>query len=161
MWCQALSPGPRPASWLAFGPSSGRTPPGWGVTDGYVHRVAVRYGEVDQQGVVFNAHYLAYFDDAIDRWLRSLDPHFERFGWDLMLKRAVIEWHGPAGIGDDLDIALAVSRWGHTSFDIDFVATVGQRPVVTATITYVGVRTGTAEPTPPPAAVRALLGEPA
>ena len=31
----------------------------------------VRYGECDQQGVVFNAHYMAYCDDASDRWLRD------------------------------------------------------------------------------------------
>ena len=34
----------------------------------------VRYGECDQQGVVFNAHYLAYVDDALDQWLRVLFP---------------------------------------------------------------------------------------
>ena len=37
------------------------------------HDIRIRYGEVDMQGVVFNAHYLAYVDHCIDRWLRSLD----------------------------------------------------------------------------------------
>ncbi|CAN5702495.1 thioesterase family protein [soil metagenome] len=130
---------------------------------GHRHEVRVRYGEVDQQGVVFNAHYLAYCDDAVDSWLRSLDGAFEGLGWDLMLKKATLEWQGSAGTGDVLELRLAVSRWGRTSFDVAFagrvgVGTVGERAVFTATITYVGVRPGTTEPIPPPAEVRRLLG---
>ena len=37
-------------------------------------QVRIRYGEVDPQGVVFNAHYLAYIDDVFDNWLRELTP---------------------------------------------------------------------------------------
>ena len=33
-----------------------------GAADRWVHRIRVRYGEVDMQRVVFNAHYLAYCD---------------------------------------------------------------------------------------------------
>jgi len=121
------------------------------------HRIRVRYGEVDMQGVVFNAHYLAYVDDAADSWLRTVDVHFERLGWDLMLKKATVEWQGAAGIGDELDIAVRVSRWGNTSLDMTFDGRVGERPVFTAVVTYVGVKAGTKEPTPPPPEVRALL----
>jgi acyl-CoA thioester hydrolase len=110
------------------------------------------------QGVVFNAHYLAYCDDAVDSWLRSLDAHFEHHGWDIMLKKAVVEWQGPAGIGDTIDIDLGVSRWGNTSLDVGFTGTVAGRPVFTATITYVGVTWGTKDPAPPPPEVKALLG---
>ena len=121
------------------------------------HPVRIRYGEVDMQGVVFNAHYLAYCDDAVDTWLRTLDAHFEQHGWDIMLKKAVVEWHGPAGIGDTLDIDLGVSRWGNTSLEVGFTGTVDGRAVFTATITYVGVKAGTKEPAPPPPEVKALL----
>ena len=55
--------------------------------------IRVRYGEVDQQGVVFNAHYLAYVDDVFDTWLRELDADFEALGWEIMLKTASMEWH--------------------------------------------------------------------
>ena len=60
----------------------------------------MRYGEVDLQRVIFNAHYLAYVDDAMDHWMRTLDTSFESLGWDFMLKRAELEWDGPAGLGD-------------------------------------------------------------
>ena len=125
--------------------------------DPYVHRVRVRYGEVDMQGVVFNAHYLAFCDDAVDTWLRSVDVHFEDAGWDLMLKKAVVEWQGAATIGDELAIAVGVTRWGNTSFDVGFAGRAGEREVFTATITYVGVATGSRTPMPAPAEIRKSL----
>ena len=125
----------------------------------FVHHIPIRYGEVDLQGVVFNAHYLAYFDDTLEQWLRRLDVKYQDLGWDLMLKKAVIEWTGSAGIGDDLDVGARVVRWGTTSLDIEYQASVGERPVATGTITYVGVKVGTTETQPPPPEVRAFLGE--
>jgi acyl-CoA thioester hydrolase len=125
----------------------------------YVHTVPIRYGEVDMQGVVFNAHYLAYIDDAMDRWLRTLDVHFEQSGWDVMVVKAVLEWKGAASIGDDLEIAVGVTRWGNTSFDVGFAGAVGERPVFVATLTYVGVKAGTKETMAPPAEIRSLLGD--
>jgi acyl-CoA thioester hydrolase len=121
------------------------------------HTIPVRYGEVDRQGVVFNAHYLAWCDDAADSWLRTLALDFETQGWDLMLKKAVVEWAGAAGIGDVVDIEVWVSRWGTTSLDMTFAGSVGKRPVFTAVITYVGVAPGTRQPIPVPDHIRAHL----
>lgn len=125
------------------------------------HRLRVRYGEVDQQGVVFNAHYLAYVDDAIDTWFRqALGPSFAEHDWDVMLKKATIEWSSPAGLNDTLDLDARIVRWGTTSFDVTVDGSVGERPVFTATITYVGVHFGTHTPRSAPPAVREALGEP-
>jgi acyl-CoA thioesterase FadM len=74
-----------------------------------------------------------------------------------MLKKATIEWAGTATVHDILDIDVAVARWGNTSFDVGFAGRVGDRPVFTCTITYVGVKVGTKDTMPPPAAVRALM----
>ena len=116
----------------------------------YRTQVRIRYGEVDSQGVVFNAHYLAYIDDVFDTWLRELNPSFEKLGWEVMLKAAQLEWHGPAGIGDVLDVVAEVVRWGSTSLDVRFELGVDGRQVVTAMITYVGVTIGAHRPIPPP-----------
>ncbi len=123
----------------------------------YRHDFEIRYGEVDMQGVVFNAHYLAYIDHCIDSWVRSIDVHFESLGWDLMVKKATIEWLGSAGIGDVLTLVPHVSRWGRTSFDVTVEGSVGERPVFEATVVYVGVRTGTTSTAPVPDEVRAAL----
>lgn len=121
------------------------------------HSVRVRYAEVDAQGVVFNAHYLTYCDEAVGRWWTSAGLTFGDHGWDVMVKKIVVEWSGSAGFDDVVDIDVRVSRWGTTSHDVECVGTVAGRPVFTATITYVGVRYGTKEPAPPPPEVRAAL----
>jgi acyl-CoA thioester hydrolase len=121
------------------------------------HSIRVRYAEVDAQGVVFNAHYLTYCDDAVGRWWTSAGLAFGDHGWDVMVKKAVVEWSGSAGFDEVLDIKVGVVRWGTTSHDVECAGTVDGRPVFTAVITYVGVAHGTKTPMPPPAEVRALL----
>ncbi len=95
------------------------------------------------QRVVFNAHYLTYLDDTMATWFEAA------FGWtgqddeiDWMLAKVVLEWQGSTSYGDVLDIEARVSRWGTTSFDVAFVGTVAERPVFTATVTYVCVEPG-------------------
>jgi acyl-CoA thioester hydrolase len=121
----------------------------------YVHHVRVRYGEVDMQKVVFNAHYLAYCDDAADLWFRSLGAALEAGDWDVMVKKATITWTGGAKVHDDLTIEVAVRRWGNTSFDVGFDGRVDGVPVFSADLTYVAVRTGTTETVRVPDAFRA------
>lgn len=109
------------------------------------------------QRVVFNAHYLAYCDDACERWLAAMGVDVDAHGWDFMLKKATIEWSSTATVHDELEIVVRVERWGTTSFDVGFAGAVAGRDVFHATITYVGVRRGTREKMPPPPEVRALL----
>ena len=50
----------------------------------FTHRLRVRYAECDVQGVVFNSHYLAYFDIAItELWRAALG------GYEAMLDRGL------------------------------------------------------------------------
>ena len=120
----------------------------------YVHHVRVRYGECDMQRVVFNANYLAYCDDAADWWFRSLGALLEAGEWDVMVKKATVTWDGAAKVHDDLAIAVSVSRWGNSSFDVRFDGTVEGEAVFTAEITYVAVVTGTTETVAVPAEFR-------
>jgi len=39
----------------------------------FVHRLRVRWSECDPQGIVFNAHYLAFFDLALTELWREDD----------------------------------------------------------------------------------------
>jgi acyl-CoA thioester hydrolase len=122
-----------------------------------VHRIRVRYGECDMQGVVFNAHYLAYVDDAADTWFRERLGQYEDHGFDCMVKKATIEWASPARFGDELDLAVRASRWGRTSFDIEVTGTVGDRPVFVATVVYVSTTPGSPTPLEIPESVKAAL----
>lgn len=125
------------------------------------HRIRVRYGEVDMQGVAFNAHYLAWCDDTLEVWFTELGLRPAAVGWDCMVVKAVIEWSAAATAGDLVDIDVAVDRWGRTSLDVGYTGTISERALFRATVTYVGVAPGTTTPMPPPAEVRARLGGPA
>lgn len=129
------------------------------VSQPYVHSIRVRYGECDMQRVVFNAHYMAYCDDAVERWLAHRGVAVSDVGWDFMLKKAVLEWQGSATVHETIDIRVEAVRWGNTSFDVRFTGTVAGRPVFTNTITYVGVKYGTTETMPPPPEVKAILSD--
>lgn len=127
----------------------------------FVHRVRPRYAEVDLQGVVFNAHWLTYFDEACTRFFEHLgydasEAFFTEF--DVMLVKAALEWSGPAGFDDLVDIAVTVSRLGTRSFDVTYRASVGDRPACTGVVTYVSVTPGTHDSVAIPDELRRRLG---
>jgi acyl-CoA thioester hydrolase len=127
----------------------------------YVHRVRIRYGECDMQRVVFNAHYMAYIDDAVDTWFRTvLTPGgegFESLGFDFMLKTATIMWHAPLTFGETGELACSIGRWGNASFDVRIDGTANGEQRFEATITYVSVTPGENRPAPVPDVVRERL----
>ena len=125
----------------------------------FTHRLRVRYAEVDQQQVVFNAHWLTYFDESCTRFIEHLGwgPDTWTRDFDVMLVKAVVEWQGPARFDDWIDIAVAPTRLGTTSFDLRFTATVDGNPAAIATITYVSIVPGQHRPVEIPPAVRAVL----
>ncbi len=130
----------------------------------FAHRIRVRYGEVDAQGVVFNAHWLTYFDETATRLFDALGfPPKQTFtspeGFDFMVVRAELAWKGPAGFDDVIEVAATVPRLGRSSFDLAYRATVDGREACTATVTYVVITPGSNRPRPLPDELRsALLG---
>lgn len=125
----------------------------------FIHRIRVRYAEIDGQGVVFNAHWLTYFDDTCTRFMESLGfgPDFWTVEFDVMLVRAVLEWEGSARFDDWVDISAAPVRLGTKSFDIGYRATVDGRAACAATITYVAVVPGANTSIAIPDEIRAAL----
>lgn len=112
------------------------------------------------QGVVFNAHWLTYFDEACTRYFEHLgyDASVAFFkDFDVMLVKAVVEWAGPAGFDEIVSIAVTPSRLGTKSFDLRYEATVEDRSVCIGAITYVSVVPGTHDSTPIPGGLRGRL----
>jgi len=126
----------------------------------FVHRLRPRYAEIDLQGVVFNAHWLTYFDEASTRFFAAIraTPAAVVFrDFDVMVVRAVLDWQRPAGFDDEVVITVVPTRLGSASFDLTYAAAVEGRPACTGTITYVSVVPGSPESTPIPAAIRSSL----
>jgi acyl-CoA thioester hydrolase len=122
---------------------------------GYSVQIRVRYNECDVQGVVFNANYLVYVDETLDRWITDT---LGEDAIDMVVKKATVEWHAPARRGELLELVPRIVRWGNTSYDMVVEGSVGDRPVFTATMVYINVVPGTKTPTPVPEHVRAALG---
>jgi len=128
------------------------------MTTPYRHSIRVRYGEVDRQGVVFNAHYMAYMDDALEHWLLPVREARARLCWEMMLRRCTIDFLGAVTNGDVLDIDLGISRWGRTSWTVGYRGTHKGREVFTAEVLYVSVLTPEYRPMETPAEIRAYMG---
>lgn len=101
-----------------------------------------RYYEVDQQGVVFNAWYLAWFDEAMSGFLadRGLDSAvLAAEGLDFQLVRSEIDWRAGVRWGESVEVAVRPGRIGTTSFDVEFAVRRGGEETCTAKIVYVSV----------------------
>ncbi len=128
----------------------------------FTYRRRPTYAEVDQQGVVFHGHWLAYFDDAMTRFCDHLGfPPKEVFfsTFDVMVVKAELDWQGPAGFDDEIEIAVIPVRLGTKSFELRYEATVEGRPVCTGTVTYVSVKPVSGGSVPIPDDVRAALAD--
>ena len=95
----------------------------------------VRYAEVDQQGVVFNAHYLTYCDEAMGALCaeHGLLDIAER----IQLVTSTITWSGPARWGETVEVDARCARLGNSSLDIGFVIRSDGRDCAIVSTTYV------------------------
>ncbi len=79
----------------------------------------VRYSEIDGQKIVFNAHYLTYFDTAIHEYFRALDYDYveeaDRAGEDFHTVRAVVEYSKPIAFDEDIEVHVRTARLGRSS----------------------------------------------
>jgi acyl-CoA thioester hydrolase len=85
--------------------------------------VVPRYGEVDQQGVVFNAHYLTWFDEACTGFLDHLGvtyPGLIDSGHDIQVVHSEIDFSGPVRWRDTVRVEVRCERIGSTSFTLGF-----------------------------------------
>lgn len=83
----------------------------------YSHRLRPRYAECDQQGVVFNAHYFAYFDVVLTEvWRDSGIPYDGMIasGTDMVVAEASARFHAPARFDEEIDLEWWITRLGNT-----------------------------------------------
>jgi YbgC/YbaW family acyl-CoA thioester hydrolase len=107
-------------------------------------RLRVRWSEVDMQKIVFNGHYLTYIDTAVADYWREIglpypEGYVERYGNDVFLRKATVEYLGSARYDDDLAVYCRVSKLGRSSMTFVFeIHRAGKEaPLVTAELVYV------------------------
>lgn len=79
----------------------------------------VRYAECDAQGVVFNAHYLTYFDCTVNEAFRNsgIDwlQQMQSSGCDVQLVKSVVEYRKPLRFDEAFFCQARVARLGRSS----------------------------------------------
>jgi acyl-CoA thioester hydrolase len=126
----------------------------------FVHRLRVRYSECDQQGVVFNGHYLFYYDVALNElWRDRVGSYHEMVagGHDVVVAEANLRFRAPARFDEELDIAMAVKHLGTTSLVLQPEFRVGDRLVVDGEVRHVFVDPGTLGKKAMPDGIRTAL----
>lgn len=82
-------------------------------------RLRVRWAETDAQGIVFNGHYLTFFDVAITEYWRACGmPYpaaFAGTGVDLFAVKATVEYLAPAHYDDWIVVGCRAARLGRSS----------------------------------------------
>jgi acyl-CoA thioester hydrolase len=123
----------------------------------------VRYSECDAQKVVFNSRYGEYVDVSINEFLRAVGvlPQFVEGSLDFQLVKQTIEWKAPARFDQVLELSIAATRLGTTSFTVgtEFRIAGDDRVIAAVETIYVLVDGRTLAKLPLPDTLRAALEE--
>ena len=127
----------------------------------FFHRLRVRWAEVDMQKIVFNGHYLMYFDTAVGDYWRALALPYEatmaQLGGDLYVKKAGVEYHASARYDDQLDIGMKCARIGNSSLMFQGAIFRGDTLLVTGELIYVYASPATQTSQPVPDSLRQIM----
>ena len=119
-----------------------------------LHPLRVRWGEVDMQGIVFNAHYFAYFDVGTSEYMRAIGYGYpeglRQHGTDIFAVNASANFSASALYDDVLDLAVRVAHIGRTSLRYRLGVYRGETLLVDGGLTYVNGQIATKRPTPWP-----------
>jgi YbgC/YbaW family acyl-CoA thioester hydrolase len=107
----------------------------------FLDRLRVRWAEIDAQQIVFNAHYLMYFDTAIAGFWRALAMPYAQtmayLGGDLYVRKASVEYHGSARYDDVLEVGMRCRRIGTSSIVFNGAVFRGDEFLVGGELVYV------------------------
>ena len=127
----------------------------------FFERLRVRWAEIDAQQIVFNGHYLMYFDTAIAGYWRALAMPYhetlEALGGDLFVRKATLDYLGSAVYDDVLEIGLRCARIGNSSIAFLAGAFRQEQLLVSGELIYVFADPRVKEPRPVPAELRKLF----
>ena len=127
----------------------------------FFHPLRVRWAEVDMQGIVFNGHYLTYFDVAFTEYWRATGlPSVlqqAKAGRAMFARKAGIEYQAPARFDDVLDIGVRCAGFGRSS--VRFVIEIhrGDEHLISGELVYVYADTSVRKGVPFPEDWRAVL----
>jgi acyl-CoA thioester hydrolase len=123
------------------------------VTEPFIYRLRVRYGECDPQGVLFNANYLAYVDHTITELWRAAYGGYGAMldrGLDIVVAAATLRFRGSARFDDEITIEVTVTNLGTTSVTTSYRFLREEELLLEGELRHVFVTRATATKTPMP-----------
>jgi YbgC/YbaW family acyl-CoA thioester hydrolase len=127
----------------------------------FFDRLRVRWAEIDAQKIVFNGHYLMYFDTAVAGYWRALAVPYaqtmEQLGGDLFVRKASVEYLASARYDDVLDVGMRCARIGTSSIQFSGAVFRQDQLLVTGELVYVFADPHAQASKPVPPALRALF----
>jgi acyl-CoA thioester hydrolase len=130
------------------------------MAEAFVHHLRIRYAECDAQGVVFNAHYLAYVDDTISAMWRAAFGSYQVMldrGVDMVVAEAHLRFLDGARFDEEIEIEMAVTHLGTTSMRTLYRFLRDGKLLLSASLRHVFVEAGTSSKTAIPDWARAGL----
>ena len=122
------------------------------------HPLRVRWAESDPQGIVFNGHYLTYFDVAIAEYWRAIGLPYpaglEGTGVDVFAVKSTVEYLAPARYDDEIEVGCRVAKLGRSSLTFAFAIWRGADEITRGEIVYVCADVAQRQSVPIPPAVR-------
>lgn len=129
----------------------------------FFHPLRVRWAEVDMQAIVFNGHYLTYFDVAFTEYWRATGlpgvMQQAEDGQEMFARKATIEYHAPARFDDMLDIGVRCAALGRSSMRYVLEIYRGEAFLISGELVYVYADTAVRKGVALPDAWRARLAE--
>lgn len=126
-----------------------------------LYPIRVRWAEVDAQGVVFNPHYLMYFDVAVTEYWRAVGypyPHeLAKHGADIYMVRTTVEYRESALYDDLIDVGMRCLRIGRSSLTFQPEVFRGDTLLASGELVYVNVDAATKRATPVPEFLREAI----
>lgn len=127
----------------------------------FMERLRVRWSEVDAQQIVFNGHYLTYFDTAVGGYWRALALPYaqtmQTLGGDLFVRKSTVEYLEAAQYDQLLEVGVRTERVGTTSMTMACAVFRGDECLVHGELVYVFADASSREPQPVPQPLRELL----
>ena len=120
----------------------------------FFERLRVRWSEVDAQGVVFNGHYLNYFDQAVSGYWRALAlPYADtvaQLGGEFFMRKSSVEYFAPARGEELLDLAVRAGKLGTSSMTLHCALFRAEELLAVGELVYVLAEDGKPVPLPDP-----------
>lgn len=127
----------------------------------FTERLRVRWAEIDAQQIVFNGHYLSYFDTAVGGYWRALALPYadtmKALGGDLFVRKATLEYLGSARYDEQLDIGVRCQRIGNSSMTVLCAVFRGDELLVHGELVYVFADPATQSARTIPAELRRVI----